>query len=130
MKVPAALNTIPGQYAVIGIIGLVVVYYIGKQLASAGTKAAGAVTNAVGGALSGNNSLTQTQAGGQYQGEGILGTLAAGLNSITGGLSGSFDASVNSALGTSWPTGTNRTEVVTPNYVTDLSQTGVSDWAN
>jgi hypothetical protein len=124
MKIPAALKSIEGQYAVIGIVGVVVLYYVLKK-----------VLPLAGGLVSGNNAITQNQTDASgapvtaYQGAGVLGTLGAATNSASGGsfasigewiggtladLTGSYDP--NSPL-----TGSNRTQVVTPNYVSDVS---------
>ena len=83
MKVPAILNTKQGQWVVLGIVGLVVVYVVGKGLVKGVTAAAGAAANTAGSVLSGNNALTQ---GTPYQGAGVAGTLGAAANSVSGGL--------------------------------------------
>lgn len=48
-----------------------------------GRKAVGAAVDTAGGALSGNNALTQ---GTPYQGKGAAGTLGAATNAVLGGL--------------------------------------------
>lgn len=128
MKIPAALKSVEGQYAVIAIVGLVVVYYVLKK-----------ALPAVGGLVSGNNAITQNQTDGAgqpvtaYQGAGVAGTLGAAANSASGG----YFASIGEWIGgkaadllqpaydpNSPLTGSNRTQVVTPNYVNDLAQLG------
>ena len=132
MKAPAVLQTKEGQWAVIGIVGLAVVYVIAKKVIGATAKTAGGV-------LSGNNALTQ---GTPYQGAGIAGTLGAGANVVSGGVLQSIGdwlggkaADLHDYLSGSDPTASvpssttggatqaaNRDQVVTPNYVTDLGE--------
>lgn len=83
MKLPAILNTKEGQWAVLGIIGLVVVYVVGKGIAKGVSSAASAAADTAGGVLSGNNALTQ---GTPYQGAGVAGTLGAAANTVSGGV--------------------------------------------
>jgi hypothetical protein len=132
MKMPAVLNSKEGQWAVIGIVGLIVVYVVGKGL----VKGVGAAATAAGGVVSGNNALTQGTA---YQGTGILGTLGAAFNSASGGSLASAGSSIGgwfSDLTNSYdpnaptPSAVTRDQVVTPNYVTDIGTTtdfGVTD---
>lgn len=125
MKVPAALKTIEGQYAVIGIVGIVVIYYVLKK-----------VLPAAGGLVSGNNAITQNQTDAQgntvdaYQGAGVLGTLGAAANSASGGWFASLGQKLGEVLSPGYDpnaplTGTNRNQVVTPNYVSDVSDLNV-----
>lgn len=60
----------------LGIVALVVVYYVGKKVLTG-------AANVVGGAVSGNNAVT---AGTPYAGYGVLGTLGAATNSASGGI--------------------------------------------
>ena len=81
----------PAGLGIVIIVGLTVLYYIGKSFLSGAKDAAGAVANGVGGVLSGNNSITENQVDSQgnkvdaYQGAGILGTLGAATNTLSGG---------------------------------------------
>jgi hypothetical protein len=131
VKVPAALQTIEGQYAVIGIVGVLVLFYVLKK-----------ILPVAGGLVTGNNVITanQTDASGQpvdaYQGAGVLGTLGAATNSASGGILASIGewiggkaADLTLPSGAS-PIGTTRDQVVTPNYVSDIAQTGAGDWSN
>lgn len=124
MKVPAALRTIEGQYAVIAIVGIVVVYYVLKK-----------VLPAAGGLVSGNNAITQNQTDAQgnpvdaYQGGGVVGTLGAAANSASGGTFASLGQWLSGKIASvtmpydpnsAQPTGVTRDQVVTPNYVPDI----------
>lgn len=127
MKAPVVLQSKEGQWVVLGLVALIVVYYIGKKIVTAGAQAAGAAASATGGALSGNNSLTQ---GTPYEGAGILGTLGAATNTILGGAPEKIGNWIGGALpGNNYdpnaptPSGVNRDQVVTQNYVTDIGQT-------
>jgi hypothetical protein len=106
---------------VIGVVGLVVVYYVLKK-----------ILPVAGGLVTGNNVITQNQTDAQgntvdaYQGAGVLGTLGAGANSASGGWLASLGESIGGWLAPSYDpnaplSGTNRNQVVTPNYVTDVS---------
>lgn len=126
-KMPAVLETKEGQWVVLGLVALVVVYYVGKKIVGAAGAAAGAAASAAGGALSGNNSLT---AGTPYQGAGALGTLGAATDTVSGGvfstignwLSGKVaDVTMPYDPNSTQPTGVNRDQVVTPNYVMDIN---------
>ncbi|MGH7168695.1 MAG: hypothetical protein ACRELG_00260 [Gemmataceae bacterium] len=64
----------------LGIVALVVVYYIGKQLLTG-------AANVVGGVATGNNAIT---AGTPYAGAGVLGTLGAATNDVSGGVLGNI----------------------------------------
>ena len=79
VKVPAVFKSEAGQYIALGVVALLVVYFVTKQAA----KAAGAVASAAGGVLTGNNALT---AGTPYQGAGVAGTLGAAANDVSGGV--------------------------------------------
>jgi hypothetical protein len=125
-KMPVVLQTKEGQWVVLGLLALVIVYYVGKKVLGAAGAAAGAAASAAGGALSGNNSLTQ---GTPYQGAGALGTLGAATNTVSGGafsslgnwLSGQIaDVTMPYDPNSTQPTGINRDQVVTPNYVMDI----------
>lgn len=70
------------QLLLAGAVVLVVVYFIGKSILSAGVNAAGAAASAAGGLVTGNNALTN---GTEYQGTGVLGTLGAATNDASGG---------------------------------------------
>src|SRR5690349_6256652 len=83
VKVPAVLQTKEGQWVVLGLVAVIVVYYIGKKVLGAAGAAAGAAANAAGGVLSGNNPLTQ---GTEYQGTGVAGTLGAATDAVGGGI--------------------------------------------
>ena len=77
MKLPKlALNNEPATLLALGIVALIVVYYVGKKTLTA-------AADVVGGTVSGNNALT---AGTEYQGTGVLGTLGAATNDASGGL--------------------------------------------
>jgi len=127
VSVPVVLQSKEGQWVVLGLVALVVVYYVGKQLLGAAGKAAGAA----GGLLSGNNALTQ---GTDYQGAGVAGTLGAAANSVSGGsldsagnsLGGWLYGLFNPAYDPNAPAGptasaATRDQVVTPNYIPDIS---------
>lgn len=125
-KTPVVLQTKEGQWVVLGLVALVVVYYIGKHVLSAAGKAAGAAADAAGGVLSGNNSLTQ---GTEYQGTGVAGTLGAATDKVSGGLFSSIGDWISGQVANvtmpydpnaTQPTGVNRDQVVTPNYVMDI----------
>lgn len=127
MKIPAALKSIEGQYAVIAIVGVVVAYYVLKK-----------ILPVAGGLVSGNNAITanQTDASGNvvdaYQGGGVLGTLGASANSASGGILASIGEWIGGKVAdatmpydpNSPASGVNRTQVVTPNYVNDVDQLG------
>jgi hypothetical protein len=126
MSAPAVLQTKEGQWVVLGLVAVVVVYYIGKKVVGAAGHAAGAVVNTAAGAISGNNALTQGTA---YQGAGILGTLGAAFNSASGGglasigewLGGKVaDATLPDPTAQSTQA-TNRDQVVTQNFLPDVS---------
>lgn len=75
------LSSKPGQYAVLGVVGValfVIVYKFLKREVVAGAQA-------VGGIASGKNELTK---GTPYEGAGIVGTLGAAANEISGGVLG------------------------------------------
>jgi hypothetical protein len=130
------LQTKEGQWVVLGLVVVGVAYFLVRQ----SIKAAGAVANAAGGVLSGNNALTQ---GTPYQGAGIAGTLGAGANVVSGGVlesigdwlggkaadvhdyfSGASDPTASTpASSTGGATqAANRDQVVSSNYVSDLGQ--------
>ncbi|MGH9483750.1 MAG: hypothetical protein ACRD1F_01730 [Terriglobales bacterium] len=88
---PAVLKSEAGQYIVLGLVALVIVYYIGKKL----TGAAGAVASSAGGLLSGNNALTQ---GTDYQGAGVAGTLGAATNAVSGGVLSNIGDAIGNKL--------------------------------
>jgi hypothetical protein len=139
LSTPAVLKTKEGQWVVLGLVAVAVVYYIGKHVISGAVAAGGAVADAAGGVLSGNNRLTQ---GTPYEGDGVLGTLGAATNTVSGGalqsigewfasvLPGSgndYDANAGTQFATSSSTaqttqGVTRSQVVTQNYVSDVSQ--------
>ena len=127
MKIPKVLESEEGQWVVLGLVAVIVVYYVGKHVIAGATQAAGAAASAAGGVLSGNNSLTQ---GTPYQGAGILGTLGAATNTVSGGALQSAGESLgdwlydtfNPSISSTAAPAANRDQVVTPNYVTDLSQ--------
>lgn len=138
MKVPAVFKSEAGQYIALGAVALLVVYFVTKQAA----KAAGAVASAAGGVLTGNNALTQ---GTPYQGAGVIGTLGAAANDVSGGtlqsvgdyignkLADWFQPSPTAAT-SSDTTGANtqainRDQVSASNFglTPDISATGVSD---
>lgn len=75
MKLPAFKMGNDATLLALGIVAVVVVYYIGKQVLTG-------AANVAGGVVSGNNALTQ---GTDYQGTGVLGTLGAATNSASGG---------------------------------------------
>lgn len=142
MKVPSVLKTKEGQWVVLGLVAIVVVYYVGKKVAGAAVAAGGAVVDAAGGVLSGNNRLTQ---GTPYEGTGVLGTAGAAANTVSGGSLqkvGDWIASWLPGAGNDYDPnavtpaessgqssqGLTRTQVVTPNYVSDISQTGVVNY--
>jgi hypothetical protein len=122
VKVPAVLQTKEGQWAVLGIVGVLVVYYIARK-----------VLPQVGGLVSGNNAITQNQtdASGQpvtaYQGAGVAGTLGAAFNSASGGVLASIGEWIGGKLADlTLPDGsstqaTNRDQVVTQNFLPDVS---------
>ena len=122
MKVPAVLQAKEGQWAVLGIVGVLVVYYIARK-----------VLPQIGGLVSGNNAITQNQtdASGQpvtaYQGAGVLGTLGATANSASGGVFASIGEWIGGRLADlTLPDGsstqaTNRDQVVTQNFLPDVS---------
>lgn len=126
MKVPAVLQTKEAQWVVLGLVVVGVAYYVLPKLLNFG-----------GGLVSGNNAVTQNQtdASGQavtaYQGAGVAGTLGAAANSASGGWLASIgewignkvaDATMPYDPNSPNPIGTTRSQVVTPNYITDLSQ--------
>lgn len=80
MKVPAVKFGNDATFLAVAIVGLVVVYYIGKQVLAAADTAAKDT-------LTGNNALTQ---GTPYQGYGVAGDLGAAANDVSGGLLGSI----------------------------------------
>lgn len=90
MKLDNVTATKYGTLALVGFVGAVVVYYAAKQFAGI---AAGIAT--------GDNALTrnQTDAEGNstdaYVNKGVVGTVAAGANSVSGGVF----ASIGSKLG-------------------------------
>lgn len=71
----------------VGVVGL-----LAWKLATAGSAAVAATADAAGGLLTGNNALTEgaTNAAGDpvsaYEGAGVLGTLGAGVNAVSGGV--------------------------------------------
>jgi len=126
IKMPAVLQTKEGQWVVLGLVALVIVYYVGKKVLGAAGQAAGAAASAAGGVLSGNNSLTQ---GTPYQGAGVAGTLGAATNTVSGGALADFGNWISGQIAdvtmpydpnSTQPTGINRDQVVTPNYVMDI----------
>ena len=130
MKIPAALKTIEGQYVVLGLVALVVVYYVGKKVVGAAGAAAGAAVDTAGGLLSGNNALTQ---GTPYQGAGLAGTLGAAANTVSGGALSSIGETIGGWLAdltipdpNATPPAANREQVVTPNFVSDVDDLGGS----
>lgn len=66
------------QLVLAGAVLLVVVYFIGKATLSAAASAAG-------GLVTGNNAITS---GTEYAGTGVLGTLGAATNDVSGGFLG------------------------------------------
>lgn len=72
------MNSKAGQYAVLGVVGLVGVIVLFKLVKGEAKAAA----DAVGGVVSGKNSLT---AGTPYEGKGVMGTVGAGFNAASGG---------------------------------------------
>jgi len=82
------LNSKAGMIGAGVLVAGVVVYFLGRQIAKGAGDAAGAVLDAVGGAVTGNNALTQ---GTPYEGVGFgLGTLGAATNAASGGVLGRF----------------------------------------
>jgi hypothetical protein len=127
MKVPKALQQEPVVLLGLGIIAVLVVYYVAKNAIGGAVAAGGAVVNAAGGVLSGNNALTT---GTPYQGAGVLGTAGAAANSVSGGLFQSIgdwiggtaaDIFQPSAVTAASAQGVNRSQVVTPNNISDIS---------
>jgi len=70
------LKSQEGQWVVLGLVAIAVVYYVGKHLLSA-----------AGGVITGDNALTQ---GTPYQGAGVPGTLGAVANDVSGGTLSTF----------------------------------------
>jgi hypothetical protein len=128
MKIPTVLQSKEGQWVVLGLVVVGVAYYVLPKLFNFGA-----------GLVSGNNALTQNQtdaSGNQvtaYQGAGAAGTLGAAANSASGGLLASIGEWLGGAVAdvtmpydpNSPASGTNRSQVVTPNYINDVSQLGV-----
>jgi hypothetical protein len=134
MKLPAVLNSKPAQYALLGVGAYLFVVYLLPKLSQKLAQTPGNLLQGINQGL-GSNDLTNnaTDFSGQpvdYSGHGALSTLAAGANAASGG----FLASIGEWIGDHLPVagdvdpnavnqaGTTRTQVVTPNYVTDLSQ--------
>lgn len=70
----------PVKLALAAGIALVVVYLVGRQAIK---ETVGAVGDFAGGVISGNNVVTRGTA---FEGTGVVGTLAAGVNAASGGL--------------------------------------------
>jgi hypothetical protein len=119
-------NKAPGWIA-LGVVGGVLLYVIYRAGKVAVTQAAGLVT--------GNNAITQNQTDASgapvtaYQGAGVAGTLGAAANSASGGVFASIGDWIGAHLpgnnydpNSAQPTGVNRDQVVTPNYVPDIGE--------
>lgn len=78
-------------YAGIGLAAVAVIYYVGSK-----------AVDAAAGIASGNNSLTQNQTdlSGEkttaYEGKGVIGTLGAGFNTLSGGTLASLGETLGS----------------------------------
>ena len=137
MRVPAILNSKPAQYAMLGIGAYLLVVYVLPKLTLKLAQTPGNVLNSINQGL-GSNDLTNNQtdfsgaAVDGYSDHGALSTLAAGANSISGGLFASFGEWIGGKVADltqpdftqPTPSGISRTEVVTPNYVTSTAQLG------
>jgi len=141
MKLPTVIKGQVGQYIVLGVVGIgafwIIVKYVLPKLAKDTTKGLGqSVGNALQGVNEGlgSNDLTNggtSDFGGDpidYSGHGPISTLGAAANAASGGIF----ASIGEYLGRFVPgsgysydpnaSGTNRAQVVTPNYATDIDQ--------
>src|SRR5581483_891681 len=127
-RAPVVLQSKEGQWVVLGLVALVVVYYVGKNVLGAAGKAAGAAIDTGAGVLTGNNAVTQ---GTEYQGTGVLGTLGAATDKVSGGLFSSIGDTIGGWFAPSYDpnapaqSAATRDQVVTPNYVPDISDLGV-----
>lgn len=135
--VPAILKGPVGMYAALGVGAYVFVVYLLPKLTQKLAQAPGNTLNALNQGL-GNNDLTnsQTDFGGDavnYSGHGPISTLGAEANSLSGGLfasigewiGGHLPGSGNDYDPNAQTSGTTRDQVVTPNYVPDISALGV-----
>lgn len=127
MKIPASLGKEPVVLLGLGIVAVLVVYYVSKHAIAGAVAAGGAVADAAGGVLTGNNRLTT---GTEYAGTGVLGTLGAATDAVGGGVFSSIGDAIGGTLA-DWfqpapataqsAQGVNRAQVVTPNNISDIS---------
>ncbi len=83
MSAAKFLATKPGQYAVIGVVGVIAAVLLYKFVKGEAKQAA----QAVGGLVTGNNAMTQGTA---YEGAGVAGTLGATVDAAGGGIFSRF----------------------------------------
>jgi len=75
----------PATVAVLGMLAIVTVWAVGRAMTQGATAAAAAAADYTGGLLTGNNAITAEARTTAYQGAGILGTLGAATDAVSGG---------------------------------------------
>jgi hypothetical protein len=133
MSVAKLLKHEAVMWAALGVGAYVAVVYLLPRLTKKLAAAPADTVNAINQGL-GNNALTQDQtdfAGDSvdYSGHGIFSTLGAAVNGFFGGVPASIGEKIGDALSPSYDpnaatgpaaSAATRSQVVTPNYVTDL----------